>query len=104
MNKCTGHAAAATPRLETPDCTGVTGIISRREYDLIHPLEHINGFTPRTLRSIAERLGFESITKPLCHVTASPVKAAKTEARRLLQRIMPATTQQYFRAKDLVKS
>jgi 2-polyprenyl-3-methyl-5-hydroxy-6-metoxy-1,4-benzoquinol methylase len=83
--------------LETPDCTGVRGIQSKRDYELIHPLEHINGFTPSTLRSIAERLGFESITKPVSHVTASAVKVAKTEARRLLQIALPKTTKQYFR-------
>jgi hypothetical protein len=44
--------------LETPDCSGITGIVSRRDYDNIHPLEHINGFTPATLRKMAERLGF----------------------------------------------
>ena len=83
--------------LETPDCTGVTGIASRRDYDLINPLDHINGFTPSTLRSIAERLGFESIRAPLSHVTANPIKVAKTEAKRALRFALRATTQQYFR-------
>jgi 2-polyprenyl-3-methyl-5-hydroxy-6-metoxy-1,4-benzoquinol methylase len=83
--------------LETPDCTGVTGIRSVHDYECIHPLQHINGFTPSTLRSIAERLGFEAITKPVSHVTASRVKVAKTEAKRVLGPVMRATTQQYFR-------
>lgn len=83
--------------VESVDCSGISDIVSRQDYDNIHPLEHINGFTPATLRSIAERLGFESVAKPLSHVTASRVKAAKTEARRMLLRVIPATTQQYFR-------
>jgi SAM-dependent methyltransferase len=85
--------------LETPDCSGVRSIQSMRDYECIHPLQHINGFTPETLRGFAERLGFESIAKPVSHVTASPVKAAKTEARRVLAPILRPTTQQYFRLK-----
>jgi SAM-dependent methyltransferase len=83
--------------LETPDCTGVTGIQSMHDYECIHPLQHINGFTPATLRSIAERLGFEAIAKPVSHVTANPVKVAKTEVRRVLRPLLHPTTQQYFR-------
>jgi SAM-dependent methyltransferase len=82
--------------LETPDCTGVERIESRHEYDAIHPLQHINGFTPETMRSIAERHGFKAVSKPVSHVTASPVKVAKTEARRLLGKVLKPTTQQYF--------
>jgi hypothetical protein len=68
-----------------------------RDYECIHPLQHINGFTPATLRSMAERMGFESTAKPLSHVTSSPIKAAKTEARRVLGPMLRPTTQQYFR-------
>jgi SAM-dependent methyltransferase len=82
--------------LETPDCTGVERIESRHDYDAIHPLQHINGFTPATMRSIAERHGFKAMPKPVSHVTASPVKVAKTEARRVLGKIMKPSTQQYF--------
>lgn len=70
--------------LETPDCTGVERIETIHDYECIHPLQHINAFTPPTLRSIAERHGFESIAKPVSHVTANPIKVAKTEARRAL--------------------
>jgi SAM-dependent methyltransferase len=82
--------------LETPDCTGVEGIENRRDYDAIHPLQHINGFTPETMRSIAERNGFKAIAKPVSHVTTSPVKVVKTEAKRLLGKVLGPTTQQYF--------
>jgi SAM-dependent methyltransferase len=85
--------------LETPDCSGVSGIVSRRDYDNIHPLEHINGFTPATLRGIAERVGFEAIRKPVSHVTANPIKVAKTEAKRAIGFALRPTTQQYFRLK-----
>jgi 2-polyprenyl-3-methyl-5-hydroxy-6-metoxy-1,4-benzoquinol methylase len=83
--------------LETPDCSGVQSIQSMHDYDCIHPLQHINGFTPATLRSVAERLGFKSIRKPVSHVTASSLMAAKTEAKRVLGFSLRPTTQQYFR-------
>jgi 2-polyprenyl-3-methyl-5-hydroxy-6-metoxy-1,4-benzoquinol methylase len=82
--------------LETPDCTGVERIESRRDYDAIHPLQHINGFTPATMRSLAERVGFKAIAKPVSHVTTSPVKVATTEARRVLGKVLKPSTQQYF--------
>jgi SAM-dependent methyltransferase len=47
--------------LETPDCSGVKSIATRDDYLKIHPLEHINAFTPATLRRFAERRGFASI-------------------------------------------
>jgi len=83
--------------LETPDCSGVERIETMHDYGCIHPLQHINGFTPETLRGFAERLGFEEIGKPVSHVTTSPVKVAKTEARRVLGPLLSLTTQQYFR-------
>jgi hypothetical protein len=52
--------------------------------------------TPETMRSIAERHGFKAVSKPVSHVTASPVKVAKTEARRRLGKVLKPTTQQYF--------
>ncbi len=83
--------------LETPDCSGVTTLASRHDYALIHPLDHINGFTPTTLRSIAGRIGFQPIRAPLSQVTCSPARVAKTEAKRFLQFALRDTTQQYFR-------
>ncbi len=83
--------------LETPDCSGVDGIRTREDYLKIHPLEHINGFTAATMRQLAERLGFAPISKPVSHVTSSPVRVAKTEIKRVLGGALKRTTQQYFR-------
>lgn len=80
--------------LETPDCTGVTDITDLDSYRKIHPLEHINGFTPVTLRRFAERLGFEAIKPPAAYVTLRAAKIARTAARQLLGR---TRTEQYFR-------
>jgi SAM-dependent methyltransferase len=85
--------------LETPDCTGVTDITTTDESWRIQPLDHINAFTPATLRSIAERCGYSPIRRPEVHVSESPFRAAKTEVKRLLGMVglLKPTTQQYFR-------
>ena len=83
--------------LETPDASGVRDIKSFHDYQMIHPLDHINGFTPSTLRSFAERLGYQSITPPVSHVTAEIGCLLKTEAKRVLKFALAPRTQQYFR-------
>jgi 2-polyprenyl-3-methyl-5-hydroxy-6-metoxy-1,4-benzoquinol methylase len=82
--------------VETPDCEGVSGLKTRKDYDLIHPLEHINAFTHETLISIAERHGFRHIKKrgPV-HVTAERIRVLKREAKHLLGRD-GISTQLYF--------
>ena len=83
--------------LETPDCSGVRGIETRYDYSKIHPLEHINGFTPKTLKRFAARLGFMPIRPGFGCVTCDPKKIVKTVAKRLLGPVMKPTTQLYFR-------
>lgn len=60
--------------LETPNCSGVDNIKTRYDYDKIHPLEHINAFTPKTMKGFAARLGFEQISKPIAYVTCDSGK------------------------------
>ena len=83
--------------LETPDCSGVSNIETRYDYSKIHPLEHINGFTPETLKRFATRLGFAHIAKPVSIVTCDFKKTAKGFAKRLLRPMLKPTTQLYFR-------
>jgi len=83
--------------LETPDCSGVRNIGTRDDYRKIHPLEHINGFTPDTLKRFALRLGFEPLSKPLGCVTNDLRRIVRTVAKHLLSPLMKPTTQLYFR-------
>lgn len=83
--------------LETPDCTGVEGILSFRDYQAIHPLNHINAFTPASMRKIAESTGFTSINSSVAHVTCDFKRVIKTEGKRVLGRFLKPTTEQYFR-------
>ena len=86
--------------LETPDCSGVRDIETREDYRKIHPLEHINGFTPKTLQDFAERLGFALISKPVGCVACDSTKIVKSVAKRLLRPLMKPTTQLYFRKRQ----
>jgi 2-polyprenyl-3-methyl-5-hydroxy-6-metoxy-1,4-benzoquinol methylase len=83
--------------VETPDCTGVTGITSEREFRLIHPLDHINAFTPESLVSIMARAGFDPLHKSAAFVTTSLSRVAKDSVR---SRIKRPTTQLYFRTRS----
>lgn len=83
--------------LETPDCSGVRGIDSRSDYDKIHPLDHINAFTPKTLRAFAERLGFEPLRPPTPYISTEFGRLARTLAKQLLAPLRRPTTQLYFR-------
>ena len=85
--------------LETPDCSDVADIRTHEDYRKIHPLEHINGFTPETLTRFAVRLGFEPIPRPTVYVTSELERMAKTAAKGLLRPLATPTTQQYFRKK-----
>jgi hypothetical protein len=48
-----------------PDCSGIEQPHSPTEFANVHPLEHINHFTPATLDAMLERSGFERVHPPL---------------------------------------
>ena len=84
--------------LETPDCGNVTDIRTRRDYELINPLGHINAFTPETLERIAKEAGFSRIRPCTVQVCAGAKRAYKREVRRLLSPFLRDGTQQMFLA------
>jgi 2-polyprenyl-3-methyl-5-hydroxy-6-metoxy-1,4-benzoquinol methylase len=83
--------------LETPNCSGVTDIKTRYEYSLIHPLEHINAFTPETLKDFANRVGFVHIDKQVSIISCDFNEVTKKIAKRFLKPLVKPTTQLYFR-------
>ncbi|ACG72785.1 Methyltransferase type 12 [Anaeromyxobacter sp. K] len=85
--------------VEVPDCSGVDGIRTLAEYRAVHPLEHINAFTPASLERFVERVGFRRIETPAAWVTADPVRLARTAAQRALAP-WRRTTQAYFRREE----
>lgn len=82
--------------VETPDCTGVTGIRSERDLQLVDPIQHINGYTPDTLTNIVERAGFKRIRRPVAIATAGPVGGTRSLIAHAIGRAERGT-QQYFR-------
>lgn len=82
--------------LETPDTTRITDLRSFDDYLAIAPLGHINGFTPATLRAIAERAGFRAIVPPPVWVAQRWGEALRNTARNLLARWRRPTTSQTF--------
>ena len=94
-----GLRARLNPRgvmiVEVPDTSGVNEIASRQDYYKIHPLDHINAFTPETLVSIMRRAGFTPILKKPAFVATSLERIAKDIAKAALKQ---GSTQRYFRA------
>jgi 2-polyprenyl-3-methyl-5-hydroxy-6-metoxy-1,4-benzoquinol methylase len=82
--------------LETPDCSGISNIQEMISYRKIHPLDHINAFTPKTLESIAGRAGFKKVKPCVSFVTTDRIKLIKLEIKQLLYNLGNVNTQQYF--------
>lgn len=82
--------------LETPDCSGVKSIETRQDYLKIHPLDHINAFTPTTLKTIAERRGFKNIPRGNACVASGQANTIKSVVKYQIGR-GERGTQLYFR-------
>ena len=77
-----------------PNCSGLT---VPRDFDGFHrlqPLEHINAFTPRTLRETVARAGFHPLRRPMASLDTRPLGVLRALANLVYQ---PATTDQFFR-------
>jgi 2-polyprenyl-3-methyl-5-hydroxy-6-metoxy-1,4-benzoquinol methylase len=93
---CARLAPGGLVYLRVPDGRGVAKALSGRgwspELDAIHPLEHINCFTRRTMIAFAARLGLEPVHPPPRLAWGSLLSGLKREfADRYL------TTHLYFR-------
>jgi SAM-dependent methyltransferase len=80
--------------VEVPNCAGIDSPQTLDQFNLVHPLEHINVFEPKTLRELCRRAGFVPIRRRPAHVTSRLAEICKTEASRFIPR---PTTNQYFR-------
>lgn len=82
--------------IEVPDTSGVNSIHDEMSYRKIHPLDHINAFTPASLVKIMGQAGFEVIKKEAAFVTTSPKRVLKDLAKAGLKQ---QSTQRYFRCR-----
>lgn len=80
--------------IEVPDCSNVTVPRTFEEFRNVHPLEHINAFTPETLTALVQSTGFTKINPGPAHVTDRPEALVRSELTRFYE---PKRTNQYFR-------
>ena len=82
--------------IEVPNCSSDhTGAPrSFEEFRNVHPLEHINAFTPESLTKLVESTGFVKINPGPAHVTYRPDALIKSKLTRFYE---PPRTNQYFR-------
>ncbi|NNF91186.1 MAG: hypothetical protein HKM96_07365, partial [Boseongicola sp.] len=64
------------------------------EFHNVHPLEHLNCFTPATLTRFVESVGLVPMSRKPAHVTTRLKDVLRTEASRFWQ---PKTTTLYAR-------
>lgn len=71
--------------VEVPDTSGVDAITDETSYRKIHPLDHINAFTPQSPVAIMARIGMAPIDKEPAFVTISLKRVAKDVAKSWLK-------------------
>lgn len=79
--------------VEVPNCTGVTVPHDIADFRRVAPTEHINDFTPETLRALCRRAGFRPIMRQPAWVTTHPKDLVKTGLSKFYH---PARTTAYF--------
>ncbi|MRU14114.1 class I SAM-dependent methyltransferase [Roseovarius sp. A21] len=77
-----------------PDTSGVEVPRNFHEFTLVQPIEHINAFTPDSLRDLARRAGFAPVRRPSAFVTTSARDVLRAAANWIYQ---PKTTDVFFK-------
>lgn len=88
--------------VEVPDARGVGDVpVTMAEMGFVDPLEHINQFTPDSLKFIGRQAGFEPVTTASAYVAGKRTGVAKALIKDAVQRsplsILRKSTKQYFR-------
>lgn len=79
--------------VEVPDAAGIAGPPRTfDEFRIVHPLEHVNAFTGRTLERLCAGAGLVPVRAPAAHVTSRLREVLRGE----LGRWAPRTTSRYF--------
>lgn len=78
-----------------PNTTGVTAPRDFHEFTLVQPVEHMNAFTPTSLRDLGRRAGFIPVRRPSAFFTTEARGALRAAANWIWQ---PKTTDVFFRA------
>ncbi|MDQ3032960.1 MAG: class I SAM-dependent methyltransferase [Myxococcota bacterium] len=82
--------------IEVPDASALDGPPSTfDEMRVVHPLEHVNAFTPKTLEAIARAAGLVPAPRMPAHATTGLKDVVRTELSRFVQR--PSTSRYFIR-------
>lgn len=80
-----------------PDTSGVAVPQSFHEFTLVQPIEHINAFTPDSLRDLAQRAGLTPVRRPSAFVTTRPHDVLRGAINWIYQ---PKTTDVFLKRTD----
>lgn len=76
-----------------PDCSGISVPRNFDEFHKVQPIEHMNAFTPASLRAICQRAGFRAVRRPSAFVTTRTSGALRSAVNWFWQ---PRSTDQFF--------
>lgn len=77
-----------------PDCSGLAVPGSFAAFHDLQPLEHLNAFTPQTLRGLVQRAGFHPLRRPMASVSTRLPGLFRAMVNLVHQ---PDSTDQFFR-------
>jgi len=77
-----------------PDTAGVEVPRNFHDFTLVQPIEHINAFTPDSLRDLARRVGFVPVRRPSAFVTTQARDVLRAAGNWVYQ---PKTTDVFFK-------
>lgn len=80
--------------VSVPNCAGVDRPKDFESFHKLQPVEHVNAFTPKTLRDLCRRAGFRPLRRPAAFVTTRPAGALRSLGGLVWQ---PPSTEQFFR-------
>lgn len=69
-----------------PNTYGVTVPQNFHQFTLVQPIEHMNAFSPATLRLIGHKAGFTPVRRPSAFVTTKPGEVLRAAANWIWQR------------------
>lgn len=78
-----------------PNAQGVSVPQNFHQFTLVQPVEHMNAFTPATLRQIGRKAGFLPVRRPSAFVTTRPADVLRAAMNWVWQ---PRTTDVFFRS------
>ncbi|MGB0953840.1 MAG: class I SAM-dependent methyltransferase [Planctomycetota bacterium] len=81
---------------EVPNAEGVRHLKTMDDL-VVDGVDHLNAFTPVTLKQMVQGAGFTPVSRPTAHVSADVKRLVKREVRRVVGGLSKPSTRMYFR-------